>query len=77
MLIHSEKVELKKQVAIINDIANNNYSDKLKKNAKNNTKQALIGGAVGVILAIASRQNIYLGAILGLVIGGIVLTKKK
>ena len=76
MLIKKEKEEIKKQASIINDIANNKYAEKLKQNAKNNTKNALIGGAVGVVLALASRNNVYLGGIIGFVIGSLVLTKK-
>jgi len=37
--------------------------------AKSNMKGALIGGGVGVLIAISTKRNIMVGGIMGLILG--------
>jgi len=37
--------------------------------AKSNMKGALIGGGVGVLIAVATKRNLMVGGIVGLILG--------
>jgi hypothetical protein len=50
------------------------YANYVDSDVKNNFKGALIGGVVGVLIAVAVRKNIMVGGIIGL-IGGRFLFK--
>ena len=46
---------------------------KIKSSAKTNINGALIGGFVGVVIGIASKQNFYITGIIGLVLGRLLI----
>jgi hypothetical protein len=50
------------------------YANYVDSDVRNNFKGALIGGVVGVLIAVAVRRNIMVGGIIGL-IGGRFLFK--
>jgi len=60
----------------IKDIGSNQLSEKLKSNAHSNMRGAVLGGVVGVVVGVASRKNIYITGIIGLILGRLFLTKK-
>lgn len=57
-------------------IGNGDLNNNVKENMENNLKSALIGGGVGVLIAIATRQNLVLYGIGGLIIGRFLLNIK-
>ena len=57
-------------------IGQNQLPSKLRVNAHNNVKGALIGGIVGIVLGIASKQNVYIAGGVGVVLGRLFLSKK-
>ena len=71
------KNQLEKDLATIKDIGDNKFGTNIKKRMEANVKGALIGGGIGVIVGIGLKKNpVYFG-IAGLILGRIVLNKKK
>lgn len=68
---------LKENIKTINDIGSKSYGNKIKNKTKANMRGAMIGGGVGVLLAVASRQNPYIFGIIGLIAGRFLLGKMK
>jgi proteasome assembly chaperone (PAC2) family protein len=66
-----------KNVQFIKDVNHYSFAENLKERAKQDIQGALIGGAVGVLIGIASRQNIYISGLIGLVAGKLLFTHLK
>jgi len=65
--------ELLNNVQGIKDISSKDFAKKLKNSAKTNINGALLGGFVGVVIGIASKQNFYVTGIIGLVLGRLLI----
>jgi proteasome assembly chaperone (PAC2) family protein len=66
-----------KNVQFIRDLNHYSFAENLKKRAEQDIQGALIGGAVGVLIGIASRQNIYIAGLIGLIAGKLLFTHLK
>ena len=73
----SEKKTLTNNAQTIKDIGNKNLAKKLKKNWKKNIKGALVGGGIGVVIAIETRTSPLKLGVLGLILGRIVIKYNK
>ena len=73
----SEKKTLTNNAQTIKDIGNKNLAKKLMKNWKKNIKGALVGGGIGVVIAIATRTSPLKLGVLGLILGRIVIKYNK
>tara|TARA_R100001015_G_C4522997_1_gene91489 strand:+ start:179 stop:406 length:228 start_codon:yes stop_codon:yes gene_type:complete len=71
-----EKKIVKKNISTINKIGNNNLGSSVKKRMENNMKGAILGGGLGIILGIATRKNLIVSGMIGLIIGRLLLVKK-
>ena len=70
-----QKKQFRKNAQIIEKLSGKKkYANYVDSDVKNNFKGALIGGVVGVLIAVAVRRNIMVGGIIGL-IGGRFLFK--
>jgi uncharacterized membrane protein (Fun14 family) len=67
---------LKENITTINKIANNDLGSSVKKKMENNIKGATIGGALGVVVGIATRKNLVISGLIGIIIGRLILIKK-
>ena len=72
----NEKKIVKKNIDTINKIGNNNLGSSVKKRMENNMKGAILGGGLGIILGIATRKNLIVSGMIGLIIGRLLLVKK-
>ena len=77
MITRVEKRQLRENAKIINEVASSNLDTNIKKDMYDNLKGALIGGGVGVLIAIASRKNVFLYGIVGLIAGRILFKIKE
>ncbi|HAI43573.1 MAG TPA: hypothetical protein DCM40_38480 [Maribacter sp.] len=68
---------LQENIQTINDIGDNKLGGKIKKEWEGNLKGALYGGAVGVLVGLATRNNPYIFGIIGLIAGRILIKKSK
>lgn len=64
-----QRKQIQRNAKMIRIIKKRRYSNFGSNDAQNNMKGALIGGAVGVLIAIATKKNIMVGGILGLIVG--------
>jgi len=71
-----ERKKIAKELGNIVDIGEKNLAKKVKKNWKNNIKGAIVGGGLGVIIAIATRKSPVILGIGGLILGRIVFKYK-
>lgn len=70
-----QKKQFRKNAQIIEKLSGKKkYANYVDSDVKNKFKGALIGGIVGVLIAVAVRRNIMVGGIIGL-IGGRFLFK--
>lgn len=70
-----EQKQIRKNAQLIEKLSGKKkYANYVDSDVKNNFKGALIGGVVGVLIAVAVRRNIMVGGIIGL-IGGRLLFK--
>tara|TARA_R110000824_G_scaffold184468_1_gene365426 strand:+ start:325 stop:555 length:231 start_codon:yes stop_codon:yes gene_type:complete len=72
-----ERKKIGKELGNIVDIGEKNLAKKLKKNWKNNIKGAIVGGGLGVIIAIATRKSPVILGVIGLIVGRIVFKYNK
>jgi hypothetical protein len=72
----SEYKKLSNNSEFINAVGNGELNTNVKENMENNLKSALIGGGVGVLIAIATRRNLVLYGISGLIVGRFLLNIK-
>jgi hypothetical protein len=72
----SEYKQITDNSQLISEVNNKDLNTNLYKSAENNLKSALIGGGVGVLIAIASRRNLILYGIGGLILGRFLLNIK-
>jgi len=72
-----ERKKVKKEVQTIKDIGENNLATKVKKNWKNNIKGAIVGGGLGVVIAIATRKSPVVLGVVGLILGRIIFRYNK
>jgi hypothetical protein len=72
-----EKREIRDNAQFINMVASSDLETNARKEMDENLKGALIGGGVGVLIAIASRKNIFLYGIVGLIVGRILFKIKQ
>ena len=72
----NEKKIVKKNITTINKIGNNNLGSSVKKRMENNMKGAVLGGGLGIVLGIATRKNLIVSGMIGLIIGRLILVKK-
>lgn len=67
--------QIRKNAQIIEKLSGKKkYANYVDGDVKNNMKGTLIGGVVGVLIAVATRRNLLVGGIIGL-IGGRFLFK--
>ncbi len=72
-----ERKKIAKDLQNIKDIGEKNLAKKLRKNWKNNIKGAIVGGGLGVIIAIATRKSPVILGVIGLILGRIVFKYNK
>jgi hypothetical protein len=72
-----ERKKIAKDLQNIKDIGEDNLAKKVKKNWKNNIKGAIVGGGLGVLIAIATRKSPVVLGVLGLILGRIVFKYNK
>ncbi len=72
----NEKKIVKKNINTINKIGNNKLGSSVKKRMENNMKGAILGGGLGIVLGIATRKNLIVSGMIGLIIGRLLLVKK-
>ena len=72
-----ERKKIAKDLQNIKDIGEKNLAKKLRKNWKNNIKGAIVGGGLGVIIAIATRKSPVVLGVIGLILGRIVFKYNK
>lgn len=65
---------IKENTQTIRDITDKSYASKIKKNSLNNINGALVGGGIGILIGVASRQNFYITGAIGLIIGRLFIT---
>ena len=66
-----------KNVKFIKEVNHYSFAENMKKRAENDIRGALIGGAVGVLIGIASRKNIYITGLIGLIAGKLLFKNLK
>jgi len=71
----AEKENIKKNVSTINKIGSNKFGNSVKKRMENNIKGAVMGGGIGIVLGIATRKNLVISGLIGLIIGRLILVK--
>ena len=76
-MTRKERLKVSNGVQSIKDISENNFAKKVKKNWKNNIKGALVGGGLGIVVAIATRKSPLVLGVLGLILGRIVFKSNK
>lgn len=76
-MTRKERLKVSNGVQSIKDISEDNFAKKVKKNWKNNIKGALVGGGLGVVVAIATRKSPLVLGVLGLILGRIVFKSNK
>jgi len=69
----SEYIQITDNSQLISEVGNKELNNNLGKSVENNLKSALIGGGVGVLIAIASGKNLILYGIGGLILGRFLL----
>tara|TARA_R110000823_G_scaffold303712_5_gene425180 strand:+ start:690 stop:917 length:228 start_codon:yes stop_codon:yes gene_type:complete len=72
----SEKKIVNENISTINKIGNNNLGSSVKKRMENNIKGAMLGGGLGIVIGIATRKNLIVSGMIGLIIGRLILVKK-
>ena len=72
----SEYKQITDNSQLISEVNNKDLNTNLYKSVENNLKSALIGGGIGVLIAIASRRNLILYGIGGLILGRFLLNIK-
>ena len=65
---------IKENTQAIRDITDKSYASKIKTNSRNNMNGALVGGGIGILIGVASRQNFYITGLIGLIIGRLFIT---
>ncbi len=73
----NERKKMAKDLQNIKDIGEENLAKKVKKNWKNNIKGALVGGGLGVLIAISTRKSPVVLGVIGLILGRIVFKYNK
>ena len=73
----NERKKMAKDLQNIKDIGEENLAKKVKKNWKNNIKEALVGGGLGVLIAISTRKSPVVLGVIGLILGRIVFKYNK
>ncbi len=71
----AEKEKIKNNVSTINKMGSNKLGSSVKKRMENNIKGAVMGGGIGIVLGIATRKNLVISGLIGLIIGRLVLVK--
>lgn len=64
-----QRKQLRMNAKIIQNVRQRRYSNMVSSEARSTMKGALIGGGVGVLIALAMKKNLMVGAILGLIVG--------
>ena len=72
----SEYKKITDNSQFINAVGNGELNTNVKESMENNVKSALIGGGVGVLIAIATQRNLILYGIGGLIVGRFLLNIK-
>jgi hypothetical protein len=68
---------LKENIQTINEIGEEKFGKKIKSEMEGNFKGAMYGGGVGVLIALATKNNPFILGIIGLIVGRIVFKKSK
>jgi len=64
-----QRIQVRENAKLIRKIGKRRYSNMISSDAQSTMKGALIGGGVGVLIAIATKKNLMVGGILGLILG--------
>ncbi len=75
-MTQAETETIKSNVSTINKIGNNKLGKSVKKRMENNIKGAVLGGGIGIVLGIATRKNLVISGLIGLIIGRLILVKQ-
>jgi|TARA_R100001163_G_C4984174_1_gene139211 hypothetical protein len=75
-MTQAETEKIKSNVSTINKIGNNKLGKSVKKRMENNIKGAVLGGGIGIVLGIATRKNLVISGLIGLIIGRLILVKQ-
>jgi len=65
----TDKNTLKRNAQKINSLGADSIVSEVKTKMEDNVKGALIGGGIGLIIGIATRKNLIVSGIIGLVLG--------
>jgi len=60
----------------IKEITTKSLNKNTKKESENSVKGALLGAGAGIILGLATRKNIWISGLFGLIIGKLIITKR-
>lgn len=64
-----QRNQVRQNAKLIRKIGKRRYSNMISSDTKSTMKGALIGGGIGVLIAIATKKNLMVGGILGLILG--------
>ena len=70
-----DKEIIKKNYETIQKIGSNELGENAKRKAVDNFKGAILGGAIGIALGMATRKNLMISGLIGLVIGRLIFVK--
>jgi len=71
-----EQQQLNESINTINKIGNKKYANSVKTKTESNIKGSIIGGAIGLCIGLASRSNLVISSLIGLIAGRIIFKTK-
>jgi uncharacterized protein YqgC (DUF456 family) len=72
----TDSKEFKQKIEVVKDIGNKDLSNKILKNSKDNMQGAVIGGVLGLIGSIALRKKPWIGILVGVIAGRLIIKNK-
>jgi len=71
-----EQKQLNESINTINKIGGKSYATSVKTKTESNIKGSIIGGAIGLCIGLASRSNLVISSLIGLIAGRIIFKTK-
>jgi uncharacterized protein YqgC (DUF456 family) len=65
----TDKKILRKNARKINSLGADSIVSEVKTKMEDNTKGALLGGGIGLLIGIATRKNLVVSGLLGIILG--------
>ena len=65
----TDKNTLKRNAQKINSLGADSIVSEVKTKMEDNTKGALLGGGIGLLIGIATRKNLVVSGLLGIILG--------